>query len=320
MVFFVLLGFAAAFVLLPSLHSHPLDLSPASVSITRTAHFSEAYVSSPSAGVTQRVRVYPSAPFVDIVYSVSMARRANQEIVVRFAFSSFVAESDDGVHMDTYVPDTKAPLTRRTQTRWLLVPGSRAAELLPTHFTPPRDGGKNIGVYILRTEPWLRRAALWYRSEATQEVCSKAEVVFCSLPARLLQDDEQGLDAPIDDTEEPAQLHFRLAPNGDSQLGLRLNSPLRAYAQAPASVTHAQSLLAVLTGFELLHAVALPANSLGLLYAAQTDECIDDAGLVRILGQLNARCLAAPSDATFAKADPSGCRRHFASYVVSCSA
>lgn len=104
----MLLGFATAFVVLPSLHSHPVDLSPTSVSIARTAHFSEAYVSSPSEGITQRVRVYPSAPFVDIVYGVSMARRTNQEIVVRFAFSSFVAESDDGVHMDMYVPDTLA--------------------------------------------------------------------------------------------------------------------------------------------------------------------------------------------------------------------
>ena len=135
-----------------------------------------------------------------------------------------------------------------------------------------------------------------------------------------MQDDEQGLDAAIDDKEGAARLHFWVAPNGKQEMAQRLNSPLRIFsASATATLCSVRALLSPLRGSELLHAVAISARSVGLVFAEHTDECVADQPILAKLSQLHPHCQSTASDALFSPIAASECRRHLAAYLVECN-
>ena len=137
---------------------------------------------------------------------------------------------------------------------------------------------------------------------------------------RLMQDDEQGLDADVDDLEV-ARLHFWLGSNPPAGDADRLNVPLQVFQLLHISGNRQLSLLPPsLNGMQLIHSVVLSPTSLGLVFLTASDQCISDVDVVATLSAGDRSCSATCSDATFKPLQCDLCRMHWFSYVLTCNA
>lgn len=129
-----------------------------------------------------------------------------------------------------------------------------------------------------------------------------------------MQDDEQGLDAAIDDVDE-AQLHFRFGSELTSEHAQQLNVPLQVFQADPKS-TLPNPTQELLPPLPILHAVVLSPHSIGIIVTSAEGGCVDDASIAAL--PLLGKCRLACSDATFVERACGECRMHWASYVVTC--